>query len=216
MKITTEVALNPMMAAMARAGTQTSMGSVDRLQSEMSHQAGELDKILAEQKKVLADTETVDEEIKQALDAESDKRLKQMMPRFQQLMEQLQPRLPSEQRDSVPEMLRMLQEGQIESFTRFLESLKKELMGQAEIRKRLDELMKETKALIPAPHEISRDDSRQSFADLFSRQANLQQRTREPSTISSRERHRWAAHPANLKEKMPAVPFLPNRKRFAA
>jgi hypothetical protein len=78
--------LTEMMAAMARAGAQSSMGAFDRLQSEMSHQAGELERILAEQKKVLADTETVDGEIKQALDAETEKRLSRMMPRFQELM----------------------------------------------------------------------------------------------------------------------------------
>ena len=141
--------LTEMMAAMARAGAQASMGAFDRLQSEMSHQAGELDKILAEQKSVLADTETVDGQLKEAMDAETEKRLAQMMSRFQELMEQLQLRLPSEQRDSVSEMQRLLKEGQIEKLSRYLESLQKELTDQAEIRKLVDELMTTDKGADP-------------------------------------------------------------------
>jgi hypothetical protein len=171
--------LTEMMAAMARAGTQASMGSLDRLQSEMSHQGGELEKILAEQKSVLAGTQTADDALKQALDAETAKRLAQMMPHLEELMKRLQPRLPSEQRDFVPEMQRLLQEGQIEKLSRFLESLQKELADQAEVRKRLDELMTGTRALIPEPHEVMTDDGRRAFPDLFSRQENLQARTRE-------------------------------------
>jgi hypothetical protein len=171
--------LTEMMAAMARAGAQASMGSFDRLQSEMSHQAGELEKILAEQKSVLADSETVDGEVKEALDAETEKRLTQMLSRFQELMEQLQLRLPSEQRDSVSEMQRLLKEGQIEKLSRFLESLQKEPTDQAEIRKLVDELLSKTRALTPKQHEVMTADRRQKFPDLFSRQENLQERTRE-------------------------------------
>jgi hypothetical protein len=172
--------LTEMMAAMARAGTQASMGSFDRLQSEMSHQAGELEKILAEQKSVLTDTETVEGEVKQALDAETEKRLTQMMPRFQELMQQLQSRLPSEQRDFVSEMRRLLQEGQIEKLSRFLQSLQKELTDPAEIRKLVDEFMAKTGALIPAQQEIMKDhDSQKKFPVLSSRQENLRERTSE-------------------------------------
>jgi hypothetical protein len=171
--------LTEMMAAMARAGAQASMGSFDRLQSEMSHQAGELEKILAEQKSVLADTETVDDEVKQALDAETEERLKTMISRLQKLMDQLSHRLPSEQRDSVLEMERLLKEGQIEGLSRLLESLPKELAGQPEIRMLVDELMSKTRALIAKPHEVMTADRRQKFPELFSRQENLQERTRE-------------------------------------
>jgi hypothetical protein len=171
--------LTEMMAAMARAGAQASMGSFGRLQSEMSHQAGELEKILAEQKSVLADTETVDGEVKQAMDAETKKRLTEMMPRFKELMELLQPRLPSEQQDSVSEIQRLLKEGQIEKLSRFLQSLQAELAGHAEIQKLIDELMTKTRALIPEQHEIMTADDSRAFPDLFGRQKNLQERTRE-------------------------------------
>jgi hypothetical protein len=145
----------------------------------MSHQAGELEKILAEQKKVLADTETVDGEVKQALDAETEERLKTMMPRLQELMDQLSHRLPSEQRDSALEMERILKEGRIERLSRLLESLPKELAGQPEIRMLIEELMSKTRALIPKPHEVMTADRRQKFPELFARQKNLQERTRE-------------------------------------
>jgi hypothetical protein len=171
--------LTEMMAAMARAGAQASMGSFDRLQSEMSHQAGELEKILAEQKSILADTQTFDDEVKRAMDAETQKRLTQMMPRLKEIMERLRPRLPSEQRDSVSEMQRLLKEGQIEKLSRFLQSLQAELAAHAEIQKLIDELMTKTRALIPEPHEIAGADNSRAFPELFSRQENLQERTRE-------------------------------------
>jgi hypothetical protein len=171
--------LSEMMAAMARAGAQAGMGSLDRLQSEMSRQGGELDKILAEQKSVLSGTQTADDALKQARDAETAKRLARLKPRLEQLMEQLQSRLPSEQRDLVAEMQRLLQEGQIEKLARFLESLQKEPADEAEIRQRLDQLMAGIRSLIPDPQEVMTEDGRRAFPGLSSRQENLQARTRE-------------------------------------
>ncbi|MBW2439576.1 MAG: DUF4175 family protein [Deltaproteobacteria bacterium] len=171
--------LTEMMAAMARAGAQAGMGAFDRLQSEMVHQAGELEKILEEQKKVLADTETVDDELKQAMNAETEKRLNQSMPRLQELMALIQDRLPSEQRDAVSEIQKLLQEGQIEKLTRFLESLQNQLADQTEIRKLAEELKTMARASIANRSEIMTDDKSQAFPDLFSRQENIKERTRK-------------------------------------
>ncbi len=171
--------LTEMMAAMARAGAQAGMGAFDRLQSEMLHQAGELEKILEAQKEVLADTETVDDDRKQAIHAETEKRLARSMPRLQDLMGLMQDRLPSEQRDAVSEIQRLLQEGQIETLTRFLENLQKQLTHQAEIRKLVEELMDMARASIPDQNEIRTDSNSRAFPDLFSRQENLKQRTHQ-------------------------------------
>ena len=51
--------LSEMMAALGRAGTRAGTSPFDRLQSEMSRQSGELDKILAEQKEILSETEKI-------------------------------------------------------------------------------------------------------------------------------------------------------------
>jgi hypothetical protein len=55
--------LSEMMAAMGRAGTRAGTSPFDRLQSEMSRQAGELDKILAEQRQILGETEKIKREL---------------------------------------------------------------------------------------------------------------------------------------------------------
>ncbi len=52
--------LSEMMAALGKAGTRAGTSPFDRLQSEMSRQAGELDKILAEQKEILGETKKTD------------------------------------------------------------------------------------------------------------------------------------------------------------
>ncbi len=55
--------LSEMMAALGRAGTRAGTSPFDRLQSEMSRQSGELDKILAEQKEILGETEKINKAI---------------------------------------------------------------------------------------------------------------------------------------------------------
>jgi uncharacterized protein YukE len=57
--------LSEMMAALGRAGTRAGTSPFDRLQSEMSRQSGELDKILAEQKEILVETEKINGAIKE-------------------------------------------------------------------------------------------------------------------------------------------------------
>ena len=62
--------LSEMMAALGRAGTRAGTSPFDRLQSEMSRQSGELDKILAEQKEILGETEKINKAINGAREEE--------------------------------------------------------------------------------------------------------------------------------------------------
>jgi hypothetical protein len=62
--------LSEMMAALGRAGTRAGTSPFDRLQSEMSRQSGELDKILAEQKEILGETEKINKAINGAQEEE--------------------------------------------------------------------------------------------------------------------------------------------------
>ena len=59
--------LSEMMAALGRAGTRAGTSPFDRLQSEMSRQSGELDKILAEQKEILSETEKINRAINELI-----------------------------------------------------------------------------------------------------------------------------------------------------
>jgi len=171
-------ALSEMMAAMARAGGQANMGSSDRLQSEMSRQASELEKILAEQKEILAGTESLDRELKRATEAETEKRLNRMMSRLQETIERLRRWLPSEQRDSLTEMERLLKDGQIERLSELARSLEKELGGRPDAQRLVDELLAMTKELIPDPREALTGESREEFPRLTSRQEKLRDRTK--------------------------------------
>ncbi len=56
--------LSQMMAALGRAGAQAQRSAFDQLQGEMRRQAGELDKILAEQREILGKTEGIDKEVR--------------------------------------------------------------------------------------------------------------------------------------------------------
>jgi hypothetical protein len=171
--------LSEMMAAMARAGAQASMGSSNRLQSEMSRQASELERILTEQKEILAGTESVDRELKRLMEEETEKRLNRMMSRLQETTEQLRRLLPSEQGDSTLEMERLLKEKQIERFSQLTKSLERELAGRPETQKLIDELKNMMKELNPDPGEVMTGESRERFPGLSSRQDKLQERTKD-------------------------------------
>lgn len=169
--------LSEMMAAMSRAGAQASMGASGRLQSEMSRQAGELEKILAEQKEILAGTEAVDRELKHAIEAETEKRLERMMSRFHERFEQLRRLLTSEESDSISEMERVLDAGQIERLARLAESMQKELAGKPDARMIFDQLKQQAEALMPDQSEVMTADNQEKFPDLSSRQRELRERT---------------------------------------
>jgi len=63
--------LSEMMAGLGRAGTRAGTSPFDRLQAEMSRQSGELDKIVAEQKEILEETEKTNQAINEALEKET-------------------------------------------------------------------------------------------------------------------------------------------------
>jgi hypothetical protein len=165
------------MAAMARAGAQASMGASGRLQSEMSRQAGELEKIVAEQKEILAGTEAVDRELKHSIEAETEKRLEHMMSGFHELFEQLRRLLTSEESDSISEMERALAAGQIERLSRLAESMHKEFAEMPDARMIFDQLKQQAKALMPDQSEVMTADNQERFPNLSSRQKALRERT---------------------------------------
>ena len=138
--------LSEMMAALGRAGAQANMGSFDKLQAEMAHQAGELQKILGEQKEILAGTERVGGEIKQRAEEETEKRFNRSLPQLQESLERLRRSLPSEQSDLIEELERLLKERQLDRFSELAKNLEKELSGRPDIEKLLGELKKMARA----------------------------------------------------------------------
>jgi len=170
--------LSEMMASMARAGAQARMGSSDRVQSEMSRQAGELEKILTEQKEVLSGTESLDRELKRLTEAETEKRLNRMMPPLRDTIEQLRRLLPSEQRDAAAKMERLLEQKQLERLSQSAKSLEQELASRPDARRLLDQLMNMTRELLPDPREALTPESKGKFPGLTSRQEKLQERTK--------------------------------------
>jgi uncharacterized protein YukE len=99
--------LSEMMAALARAGAQASQGSFDRLQSEMSHQSSELEKILGEQKEILTGTEGIDRELRRRLEDEIEKRLKGSLAQFKRPWKHFIAPFPPLSRDAITEMERL-------------------------------------------------------------------------------------------------------------
>ena len=169
--------LSEMMAALARAGAQASMGSFDRLQSEMSHQSSELEKILGEQKEILTGTEGVDRELKRRLEDEIEERLKDSLAQFQETLEELRRSLPSEQGDAITELERLLKDGQLDKFSQLIQILEKDLSGRPEMQKRIEAMKQMLENLLPDPNEVMTSQDKEKFPGLSSRQDKLEKRT---------------------------------------
>ena len=169
--------LTEMMAAMARAGGQASSGQFGRLQSEMSRQSSELEKILTEQKEVLAGTDLIDRELKRLMEEETEKRLSKMMSRLQEILDQLRLALPSEEGEPVWEMEALLQDKQIERLSRIAENLQKDQAERPGVQKLLEDLFKRLEDLRPGQSEVITAEKEAKFPGLNSRQENLQGRT---------------------------------------
>ena len=84
----------------------------------MSRQAGELDKILAEQKKILSETDSIDRELKRSVEEETEKRLDRMTASLRETLSELRRLLPSEEGDPILEMEKLLKEKRIERLWR--------------------------------------------------------------------------------------------------
>ncbi len=169
--------LSKMMAAMSQAGTQARMGSLDRLQSEMSRQAGELDNILEAQKKILKDTEGVDRKLKQTLAQETGKRIDENMPRLKDGAAQLRGQLSGEEKDAVSALERLIDERKIDKLLQLLESLEESVSEKSDVRHRAQELANMLKRLVPDQQEIMTEENREAFPDLSSRQEKLKETT---------------------------------------
>jgi soluble cytochrome b562 len=170
--------LSEMMAALSRAGAQANMGSFDRLQAEMARQTSELERILGEQKEILAGTERIDREIKRMVEEETEKRLNRSLPRFQESLEGLHRSLPAEQNDAIEELEKLLKEQNLERFSELAKNLEKELLGRLDIQKLIEELRKMAESLSPDLRELMTPDNKEKFPSLSSRQENLEKRTR--------------------------------------
>ncbi|MEW6672297.1 MAG: DUF4175 family protein [Thermodesulfobacteriota bacterium] len=169
--------LSEMMAAMARAGAQSRMGSFDRLQSEMSRQTSELEKIVEEQKEILAGTEAVVQELSGSLEAETENRLEQMSPAIQLTLDQLHGLLSSEQREVVAEMKKLLEESEIEKLSELSDNLAEELKDNLPARKVAVDLRRAINGLTPAPTEAMKSELGDEFSRLSARQEKLHERT---------------------------------------
>lgn len=171
-------ALSEMMAAMGRAGAQSGMSAFDRFQGEMNRRTGELDRILAEQKDILAETEKIDRELKRRFEEETEKRISRSRARLKEIFEQLKPRLPHEQADTIEEMERLLKEEKLEGFSHLLKELEKELSENDDVHPLIQELKERGEDLNPNPREAMPSETRARFPALSSRQENLKERTK--------------------------------------
>lgn len=171
-------ALSEMMAAMGRAGAQSGMTAFDRIRGEMSRQAGELDRILAGQREILNETEKIDKEMRRLFEEEAKKRLSQSWSRLKEILEKLEDSLPHEQADSIKELEKLLGMERLESFSKFVKELEKELSGNEEARKRIRELKEIGEGIHPDPKEVMASDTKTKFPGLSSRQENLKERTK--------------------------------------
>jgi hypothetical protein len=150
---------------------------MDRLQSEVSRQANELEKILERQKEILAGTESVDGALDRLIEEETEKRLNQAMPRLQETLEKLYRLLPSEQRDSVLELERLLKEKRIEQFSEFAGSLNKESTLGLHVQELIDTLTNLAKELTTGQRDVMTPAEKERFPGLALEEKALQENT---------------------------------------
>ena len=171
-------ALSEMVANLARAGAQAGAAPFDRLQGEMSRQSGELEKILAEQKEILKETEGIDREIRRKVEEETEKRFIQSLPSLEELLQQLSRSLPPDLREMIDELKAFLKRDQLERFSQQAEKLEKDLSGRPEEQKLIHRLREMAKLLLPDEKEIMTPNDKEKFPGLSTRQGNLRERTK--------------------------------------
>jgi soluble cytochrome b562 len=89
--------LSEMMAAMGKAGARAGMNPFERLQREMSSKAGELERIVAEQREILRETEKIDKNIRERMEEETGRRFSLSLPELERILEDLKHLLPKEE-----------------------------------------------------------------------------------------------------------------------
>ncbi len=170
--------LAEMMAAMSRAGAQSRQGSFDRLQKEMSRQTSELERIVKEQKEILAGTEAIERELKGLLETETKELLKQASDNISTLLDRLDSRLPSEQQEVVSEMKRLLAQEKIGRLSQLADHLASELNDDPDLRREAAELARTIHGLILDQGEALTEELRKKFPELSGRQQALHEKTK--------------------------------------
>jgi len=169
--------LSEMMAAMARAGAQSTMGAFGRLQSEMSHQTSELEEIVKAQQEILTATEDIAGELREALEAETGERLEQAADALQRALARLEELLPSEQGDAVAEMKTLLDQEELERLAALSERLAAELPENPAAQKTAADLAHLVRGLTPPAGAAVSAEMAAEFPGLTGRQQALSERT---------------------------------------
>jgi hypothetical protein len=171
--------LEEMMAALGRAGVQAGASPSDRLQGEMSRQAGELDKILAEQKEIYSDTDALGSAVSKAAEEETARRLAGMRPRLEAALDKLRKSLPDEQADVTDRLEEFLSSGDLGKFNALLEDLARQPQGTEAADEALRGLLGMTDGLATRPADVLDKGEHEQFPGLSARQDNLKERTQQ-------------------------------------
>jgi hypothetical protein len=143
----------------------------------MSQEAGELSRLMAEQRAILSETEKIARESKRKGDEETEKRLKQSSPQLKELLEALRRLVPREQREALNEMSRELARKNLDRFNRLAEGLERALAENPEARDLAARLREMGEALLPRPQDVLPPETREQFPGLSSREEVLRRRT---------------------------------------
>jgi hypothetical protein len=171
--------LQEMMAALGRADAQASASPSDRRQSEMSRQASELDKILAEQKEIYSDTGQIGSAVSKAAEEETQKRFAGMRRQLGDALDRLRKALPGEQADVADRLKRFLEAGDLAKLNALLRELSRQPQGSDAADETLAGLLGMLDGLRPHESDVLDKDEAEQFPQLAGRQGNLKERTRQ-------------------------------------
>lgn len=170
--------LSEMLASLGRARAQAGLSPFDRLQGEMSRQAGELEKILREQRQIFNETEGVERQIRQQSVEETGRRLARQGPRLKEILGKLKSSLEPEQQDWIDELGKALRKGDVEELSKMAETLERNLFGKAsEIDESLEALRTLRRTLRPKASDLLTPFQKERLGQLSSRQGDLKERT---------------------------------------
>ncbi|MGA2106527.1 MAG: DUF4175 family protein [Syntrophorhabdales bacterium] len=171
--------LQEMMAALGRAGTRAGTSPFDRIQGEMSRQAGELDKILAEEKEIYSDTGLIGSAVSKAAEEETKRRLAGMLGQIKASLDRLRKALPEEEADTAGSLEKLIESGDLAKFNALLDELESQSRGMEAASEGVRKLRTMMDGLRAGAADVLGKGDREQFPSLSERQDSLKGRTQQ-------------------------------------
>jgi hypothetical protein len=183
--------LSQMLAGLSQARMEAQSAPFDRLRSEMAANQGELSRIIAEQRKILFETEELNKELERRKESLAAKKLEELREAIRSLLDELKPILPRPEEEQLASDLgRLLDAGKLGEFLSRLKEMRAGLAATSssldssdsdrsgsQSLALLDELNSLMSSLDREPAELASDEEKNQLAELARREKSIRERT---------------------------------------